>query len=110
MRSQDEKVKDGMLVAMLRHDERILSEGVLPPQLEDMDALAAAAELEGALGLGVELVCGGRNPESDPEPDPNPNQVAKPEGEAELVRLPLVQYDEDEAQDTSRRFNHTYTF
>ena len=55
-------------------------------------------------------MCGGRNPESDPEPDPNPNQVAKPEGEAELVRLPLVQYDEDEAQDTSRRFNHTYTF
>ena len=43
---QDEKVKDGMLVAMMRHDERILSEGVLPPQLEDMDALAAAAELE----------------------------------------------------------------
>uniref|UniRef100_A0A7S0HSH5 Tubulin--tyrosine ligase-like protein 5 n=1 Tax=Phaeocystis antarctica TaxID=33657 RepID=A0A7S0HSH5_9EUKA len=79
---QDEKVKDGMLVAMLRHDERILSEGVLPPQLEDMDTLAAAAELE----------------------------VAKPEGEAELVRLPLVQYDEDEARDTARRFNHTYTF
>ena len=43
---QDEKVKDGMLVAMMRHDERILSEGVLPPQLEGMDALAAAAELE----------------------------------------------------------------
>jgi len=36
--------------------------------------------------------------------------VAKPEGEAELVRLPLVQYDEDEARDTTSRFNHTYTF
>jgi hypothetical protein len=36
-------------------------------------------------------------------------EVAK-EAEADVVRLPLVQYDEDEAADTEGRFTHTYTF
>ena len=55
--------------------------GELPPHLEDLDAVATAAEAE----------------------------VAK-EAEADVVRLPLVQYDEDEAADTEGRFTHTYTF
>ena len=54
---------------------------LLPPHLEDLDAVATAAEAE----------------------------VAK-EAEADVVRLPLVQYDEDEAADTEGRFTHTYTF
>ena len=37
-------------------------------------------------------------------------QVAKPEGEVDMVRLPLVQYDEDEARGTAWRYNHTYTY
>lgn len=78
---QDERVKDDMLVGMMRHDRRTLAEGELPPHLEDLDAVATAAEAE----------------------------VAK-EAEADVVRLPLVQYDEDEAADTEGRFTHTYTF
>ena len=42
------QVKDGMLVALLRHDQRVLTDGALPPQVEDMDELAEYAELEAA--------------------------------------------------------------
>ena len=87
---QDERVKDAMLVAAMRHDLHGLGDEAeraawhsTRPQVEDVAEVAALAEAEVREWSS---------------------------GEPEMLRLPLLQWDEDERLDTSRRFTHTYTY